>query len=84
MDTLIMVSIMTLVLFVSSGSARAATLIVSNQMQRRANVPVFVTCQGSIPRMSKPIPLGQVSLIKIPTTSGKMRLMISHPPLKKR
>nr|VDC79190.1 unnamed protein product [Brassica rapa] len=74
MDTLIMVSIMTLVLFVSSGSARAATLIVSNQMQRRANVPVFVTCQGSIPRMSKPIPLGQ---------RKKMRLMISHPPLKK-
>ncbi|KAF8046472.1 hypothetical protein N665_3663s0004 [Sinapis alba] len=72
MDTLIMVSIITLVLFVSSGSTRAATLIVSNQMQRRANVSVFVTCHGTIPRVSKSIPLGQVSLIKIPLmTSGQ-------------
>ncbi|KAG2333501.1 hypothetical protein Bca52824_004681 [Brassica carinata] len=71
MDTLIMVSIMTLVLFVSSGSARAATLIVSNQMQRRANVSVFVTCHGTIPRTSTSIPLGQVSLVKIPPTSGQ-------------
>ncbi|KAJ4907958.1 hypothetical protein Rs2_11616 [Raphanus sativus] len=71
MDTLIMVSIMTLVLFVSSESARAATLIVSNQMQRHANVSVFVTCQGTSPRISESIPLGQVSLIKIPPTSGQ-------------
>ena len=71
MDTLIMVSIMTLVLFVSSGSARAATLIVSNQMQSRANVSVLMTCLGTFPRMSKSIPFGQVSLVKIPPTSGQ-------------
>ena len=62
---------MTLVLFVSSGSARAATLIVSNQMQSRANVSVLVTCLGTFPTMTKSIPFGQVSLVKIPPTSGQ-------------
>ncbi|CAA7027747.1 unnamed protein product [Microthlaspi erraticum] len=65
MDALTMISIMTLMLF--SGSARAATLIVSNQLHTRGNVPVFVTCHGTIPKMSKSVPLGQVSLTKLIT-----------------
>ncbi|KAF8102320.1 hypothetical protein N665_0198s0033 [Sinapis alba] len=69
MDTLIIVSIMTLVLFASSGPARAATLIVSNQMQKRANVPVFVTCRGSGSTVYKSIPLGQLLMIEITPTS---------------
>ncbi|KAG2299913.1 hypothetical protein Bca4012_011482 [Brassica carinata] len=69
MDTLIMVSIMTLVLFASSAPARTATLIVSNQMQKRANVPVFVTCQGSASTMYKSVPLGQLLMIEITPTS---------------
>ncbi|WZZ21773.1 hypothetical protein YC2023_123160 [Brassica napus] len=69
MDTLIMVSIMTLLIFPSSGPARAATLIVSNQMQKSANVPVFVTCKGSAPTMYKPVPLGQLLMIEITPTS---------------
>ncbi|XP_056846922.1 uncharacterized protein LOC130497780 [Raphanus sativus] len=64
-----MVSIMTLVLFASSGPAHTATLIVSNQMQKRANVPVFVTCQGSGSKMYKPVPLGQLLMIEITPTS---------------
>lgn len=69
MDTLITVSIMALMLFAASGSARAATLLVSNQMQTRGNVPVFVTCHP-IPKLSKPVPFGQKILIEIPASAG--------------
>ncbi|ESQ42258.1 hypothetical protein EUTSA_v10015539mg [Eutrema salsugineum] len=71
MDTLIMLSIMTLVLVSGSGTSRGATLIVSNQMQTRDNVSVFVTCDSLLnPKLSKSVPLGQVSLTEIPTTAG--------------
>lgn len=65
MDTLIMVSIMTLVLFSMSGSVRADTLVVANQMKTRGNVPVFVTCHIT-PKLAKSVPLGQVVLTEIP------------------
>lgn len=61
---------MTLMLFSGSGSARAATLIVSNQMKTRGNVPVFVTCHGSTPKLVKSVPLGQESVIEIPPNAG--------------
>ncbi|KAJ0266611.1 Uncharacterized protein HA466_0005850 [Hirschfeldia incana] len=60
---------MTLVLFASSGPARTATLIVSNQLQKRANVPLFVTCEGSASKMYKSVPLGQLLMIEITPTS---------------
>lgn len=69
MDTLIMVSIMTMVLVSTSETTRAATLLVSNELQTRGDVPVFVTCHPT-PRLSKLVPLGQKSLIEIPTTAG--------------
>ncbi|CAA7027745.1 unnamed protein product [Microthlaspi erraticum] len=58
---------MTLLLFSGSGSARAGTLIVSNQLQTRGNVPVFVTCEEG---MSKSVPLGKMLLREIPTIAG--------------
>ncbi|CAA0404257.1 hypothetical protein ISN44_As05g021320 [Arabidopsis suecica] len=69
MDTLILVSIMVLMLFARSGSARAATLIVSNEMQTLPNVPVFVTCRPT-PELSKSVPLGQKIMIEIPSIAG--------------
>lgn len=60
---------MALMLFSRPGSVRAATLLVSNQMQTRGNVPVFVTCHP-IPELSKSVPLGQKTLIEIPATAG--------------
>ncbi|KAG7534892.1 hypothetical protein ISN45_Aa08g023980 [Arabidopsis thaliana x Arabidopsis arenosa] len=69
MDTLIMVSIMTMMIFSTFATTRAATLLVSNELKRRGDVPVFVTCH-STPWLSKPVPLGQKLLIEIPTTAG--------------
>ncbi|CAL9231240.1 unnamed protein product [Arabidopsis halleri] len=69
MDTLITVSIMALMLFAGSGCARAATLLVSNEMQTHSNIPVFVTCRPT-PELSKSVPLGQKMLIDIPSIAG--------------
>ncbi|CAL9244318.1 unnamed protein product, partial [Arabidopsis halleri] len=69
MDTLIMVSIMTMMIFSTFATTRAATLLVSNELKRRGDVPVFVTCHPT-PWLSKLVPLGQKLLIEIPTTAG--------------
>ncbi|EOA14606.1 hypothetical protein CARUB_v10027857mg [Capsella rubella] len=69
MDILMMVSIMTMMLFSTSEPTRAATLIVSNELQTRGDVPVFVTCHPT-PLLYKLVPLGQKLLIEIPTTAG--------------
>ncbi|CAN8252615.1 unnamed protein product [Cochlearia groenlandica] len=73
MNTLItLLSIMTIAFFASYGSTRAATLLVSNQMKTRGNIPVFVTCQGlTHDKISKIVPSGQVSMIDIITPNAK-------------
>lgn len=57
-----------LMLFSTSEPSRAATLLVSNELQTCGDVPVFVTCQPT-PRLSKLEPLGQKLLIEVPTTA---------------
>ncbi|XP_010477463.1 PREDICTED: uncharacterized protein LOC104756551 [Camelina sativa] len=69
MDTFIMVSFMTMMLFSTSELTRAANLLVSNELHTRGDVPVFVTCHPA-PQLSKRVPLGQKSLIEIPTTAS--------------
>ncbi|EOA22609.1 hypothetical protein CARUB_v10003277mg [Capsella rubella] len=60
---------MALMLFARSETARAATLVVSNQLQTRKNVAVFVTC-GPTPELSESVHVGQKTVIDIPNAAG--------------